>query len=72
MQQIIRQYSAGSVATVNADGTPAVSPKATFVVVDSRCIAALEKGMPFPAGRALFQVTWDALYPSILGCSTTR
>ncbi len=39
MQQIIRQYSAGSVATVNADGTPAVSPKATFVVVDSRCIA---------------------------------
>ena len=39
MQKIIRQHSAGSVATVNADGTPAVSPKATFVVVDSRCIA---------------------------------
>ncbi len=38
--------------------------------------AALEKGMPFPAGcvgvpHHLFQVTWDALYPSNLGCSTT-
>ena len=36
------------------------------------CVAALEKGMPFPAGGALFQVTWNALYPSILGCSTTN
>ena len=39
MQRIIRDYNAGSVASVNADGTPAVSPKATFVVVDARCIA---------------------------------
>ena len=39
MQRIIRNYNAGSVATVNADGTPSVSPKATFVVVDERCIA---------------------------------
>ena len=39
MQQLLRDYSAGSVATVNVDGTPAVSPKATFVVVDERCIA---------------------------------
>lgn len=39
MQRVIRDYNAGSVATVNADGTPAVSPKATFVVVDERCIA---------------------------------
>jgi predicted pyridoxine 5'-phosphate oxidase superfamily flavin-nucleotide-binding protein len=39
MQQIIRNYNAGSVATVNADGTPSVSPKATFVIVDERCIA---------------------------------
>ena len=39
MQQIIRNYNAGSVATVNADGSPAVSPKATFVVIDERRIA---------------------------------
>ncbi len=39
MQQLIENYSVGAVATVNADGTPAVSPKATFVIVDKQCIA---------------------------------
>lgn len=39
MQRIVRNYNAGSVATVNADGTPSVSPKATFVIVDNRCVA---------------------------------
>ena len=39
MKQIIRNYSAGAVATVNADGSPSVSPKATFVIVDDHCIA---------------------------------
>jgi hypothetical protein len=39
MKQIIRNYSAGAVATVNADGSPSVSPKATFVIVDDNCIA---------------------------------
>jgi len=39
MQQIIRNYSAGAVATINDDGSPAVSPKATFVIVDERSLA---------------------------------
>jgi predicted pyridoxine 5'-phosphate oxidase superfamily flavin-nucleotide-binding protein len=39
MRQFIRDYSAGAVASVNADGSPAVSPKATFVIVDDTCIA---------------------------------
>ena len=39
MKTIIRNYSAGSVATVNADGTPSVSPKATFVILDDACLA---------------------------------
>ena len=39
MKQLIDNYCAGAVATVNHDGTPAVSPKATFVVIDDRCIA---------------------------------
>ena len=39
MQALIRAFSAGSVATVNADGTPAVSPKATFIVVDDETLA---------------------------------
>ena len=34
MCALIERYNAGCVASVNADGTPAVSPKATFVVVD--------------------------------------
>lgn len=39
MKTLIRQFSAGSVATVNADGSPTVSPKATFVVVDEKTLA---------------------------------
>jgi predicted pyridoxine 5'-phosphate oxidase superfamily flavin-nucleotide-binding protein len=39
MKRLIANYSAGAVATVNEDGTPAVSPKATFVVVNDECIA---------------------------------
>ena len=39
MKKIITDYNAGAVATVNDDGTPAVSPKATFVIVDENCIA---------------------------------
>jgi len=41
---------------------PKGAPQVTW-----HCVAALEKGMPFPADSALFQVTWGALYPSILG-----
>jgi len=39
MKEIIQNYNAGSVATVNEDGTPAVSPKATFVVINDEHIA---------------------------------
>jgi hypothetical protein len=39
MKRLIENYTAGAVATVNDDGTPAVSPKATFVLVDDKCIA---------------------------------
>lgn len=39
MREIIENYSAGAVATVNEDGSPAVSPKATFVVVNDSRIA---------------------------------
>ncbi len=39
MKSLIRTFSAGSVATINADGTPSVSPKATFVIVDDETLA---------------------------------
>ncbi len=39
MQAIITTHSCGFVATIDADGRPAVSPKATFVVIDDCTIA---------------------------------
>ena len=39
MKRLIADFNAGAVGTINEDGTPAVSPKATFVVIDDECIA---------------------------------
>lgn len=39
IKSLINNHSAGMVATVNDDGTPSVSPKATFVIIDERTIA---------------------------------
>ena len=39
MKWLIESYSAGAVATINEDGTPAVSPKATFVVLNDETVA---------------------------------
>ena len=39
MKRLITDHSAGMVATINDEGTPAVSPKATFVVLDDRSLA---------------------------------
>ena len=39
MVQLIKTYTIGCVATVRPDGAPAVSPKATFLVLDDHTIA---------------------------------
>ena len=39
MKKLITEHPAGMVATVDAQGLPAVSPKATFVIVDDETIA---------------------------------
>lgn len=39
MKWIIQNFNAGSVATITDNGHPAVSPKATFVIVDDSTIA---------------------------------
>ena len=39
LKALITNHSAGMVATVNADGTPSVSPKATFVILDYETLA---------------------------------
>jgi len=39
MIKLIQNHSAGMVASINDDGTPSVSPKATFIVLDNSSIA---------------------------------
>lgn len=39
LKEIIRNFSAGAVASIDDEGKPAVSPKATFVVLDDHTIA---------------------------------
>lgn len=39
MQDLIITFPLGFVATLNPDGTPAVSPKGTFLVLDTQTIA---------------------------------
>ncbi|MGI9479631.1 MAG: pyridoxamine 5'-phosphate oxidase family protein [Hyphomicrobiaceae bacterium] len=39
MKTLIRDYSGGAVATINDNGTPSVSTKATFTIVDDKTIA---------------------------------
>ena len=39
MKTLISNYSGGAVATINDNGTPSVSTKATFTIVDDKTIA---------------------------------
>jgi uncharacterized protein len=39
MKTLIKDFSGGAVATINDNGTPSVSTKATFVIVDDKTIA---------------------------------
>jgi hypothetical protein len=39
MKTLIRNHPVGMVATINKDGLPAVSPKATFVIMDDQTLA---------------------------------
>lgn len=38
-KRIIREFSLGIIASVNADGSPAASPKGTFLVLDDQTLA---------------------------------
>jgi uncharacterized protein len=46
MQRIVGEQRLGFVATVNLDGTPNLSPKATFVVIDPATLAFAELRSP--------------------------
>jgi uncharacterized protein len=51
MKRIIREQRLGFVATASLDGTPNVSPKGTFVVLDDRTIAFGEIRSPGTIGN---------------------
>lgn len=72
MQWIIRNYSAGAVATVNADGSPAVSPKATFVVVDEHCIAYGDIRSPGTRDNLLTQPSVEVCFTDVLARLAVR
>jgi len=38
MKALIRNFSVGAVATINPDGSPSVSPKATFSILDDNTL----------------------------------
>ncbi len=46
MKRVIREQKLGYLATVNADGSPNLSPKATFIVLDDTTIAFVELRSP--------------------------
>jgi uncharacterized protein len=46
MKRVVREQRLGFVATVSADGTPNVSPKATFTVLDDATLAFAEIRSP--------------------------
>ncbi len=46
MVQVVREQRLGFVATVNADGTPNLSPKGTFAVLDAATVAFAEIRSP--------------------------
>ena len=61
MQASIHNYTGGSVASVNEDGIAAVSPTATFVIVDDTTIVYRNFAQPEPV--AIFR-----LDPRLKGC----
>jgi uncharacterized protein len=51
MKRVVREQRLGFVATVNADGTPNVSPKATFIVLDDATIGFVDIRSPGTLGN---------------------
>ncbi|MGD2170873.1 MAG: pyridoxamine 5'-phosphate oxidase family protein [Gammaproteobacteria bacterium] len=72
MQILIRNFSLGSVATVNDDGSPAVSPKATFVVVDDQRIAYGDIRSPGTRQNLLARPAVEVVFCDILARLAVR
>ena len=72
MQYIIRNFSAGSVATVDAEGRPKVSPKATFVILNDATIAFANIRSPGTIANLRFNPTLEVCFTDILARKAVR
>ena len=72
MQYIIRNFNAGSVATVDADGRPKVSPKATFLILDDATIAFANIRSPGTIANLRCNPTLEVCFTNILARKAVR
>ena len=72
MKDIIQAFSAGSVATVNDDGTPAVSPKATFIVIDDDRLAFGDVRSPATIANLRARPAVEVLFTDVLARKSVR
>ena len=72
MQYIIRNFNAGSVATVDANGQPKVSPKATFLILDDATIAFANIRSPGTIANLRFNPNLEVCFTDILARKAVR
>ena len=72
LKSIVTDFSAGAVATINEDGTPAVSPKATFVIVDDQTIAFGDIRSPGTVENLRRQSAVEVVFTDILNRKAAR
>jgi general stress protein 26 len=72
MKQLISDHSAGMVATINDSGTPSVSPKATFVIIDDGTIAFGNIRSPGTLANLLKRPTVEVCFIDVLTRKAVR
>ena len=72
MRAIIAAYPLGFVASVNKDGTPNLSPKGTFVVIDDRQLAFGNIRSPGTVGNIAERPTIEINFLDVLSRKAVR
>jgi predicted pyridoxine 5'-phosphate oxidase superfamily flavin-nucleotide-binding protein len=72
MRAIIAAYPLGFVASVNKDGTPNLSPKGTFVVIDDRQLAFGNIRSPGTVGNIAERPTIEINFLDVLARKAVR
>ena len=72
MKYIIRNFNAGSVATVDVNGRPKVSPKATFLILDDATIAFANIRSPGTIANLRCNSSLEVCFTDILSRKAVR